>query len=93
MQRELMKQYKDSQMFSLRLQNDVHDVDVRDQETVRKQWTFKLFTIATYVKLHIDQMMRTRHFRAVTKSQKGKKACVESYLCPHCNKSPLEDCI
>ena len=40
----------------------------------------------TSVKLHIDQMMRTRNFRvrnevvergSVTKSQEGKKACLE----------------
>ena len=49
-----------------------------------KQWTDKLFTIVrlkTSVKLHIDLMMRTRNEvverGSFTKSQKGKKACVE----------------
>ena len=54
-----------------------------------KQWTDKLITILrlkTSVKLHIDQMMRTRNFRvrnevvergSVTKDRKGKKTHVE----------------
>ena len=49
-----------------------------------KQWTAELFTIEI-VKLHIDQMMRTRNFGvrsevaergSVTKSHEGKKAYV-----------------
>ena len=57
-----------------------------DQETVRNNGQTSYLRLKTSVKLHIDQMMRTRNFRvrnevvergAVTKSQKGKKAYVE----------------
>ena len=56
-----------------------------DQETVRNNGQRSYVRLKTSVKLHIDQMMRTRNFRvwnevvergAVTKSQKGKKAYV-----------------
>ena len=57
-----------------------------DQETVRNNGQTNYVRLKTAVKLHIDQMMRTRNFRvrsdvvergAVTKSEKGKKANVE----------------
>ena len=57
-----------------------------DQETVRNNGQTSYLWLKTSVKLHIDQMMRTRNFRVrnevvergpVTKSQKGRKACVE----------------
>ena len=59
---------------------------VYDQETVRNNWQTSYLRLKTSVKLHFDQMMRTRNFRvrnevvergSVTKSQKGKKAYVE----------------
>ena len=51
-----------------------------DQETVRNNGQTSCLRLKTSVKLHIDQMMRTRNFRvrnevvergAVTKSSKG----------------------
>ena len=57
-----------------------------DQETVRNNGQTRCLRLKTSVKLHIDQMMITRTFRvgneivergSVTKSSKGKKACVE----------------
>ena len=57
-----------------------------DQETDRNKGKPNYSQLKTVVKLHIDQMMRTRNFRvrndvvergSVTKSQKGKKAYVE----------------
>ena len=57
-----------------------------DQETVRNNGQTSYLRLKTSVKLHIDQMMRTRNSRvqsevvergSVTKSQNGKKACVE----------------
>ena len=57
-----------------------------DQETVRNNGQTSYLRLKTSVKLHIDQMMRTRNFRvqsevvergAVTKSQKGNRAYVE----------------
>ena len=57
-----------------------------DQETARNSGKPNYSQLKTAVKLHIDQMMRTRNFRvrtdvvqrgSVTKSQKGKKAYVE----------------
>ena len=57
-----------------------------DQETARNKGKPNYSQLKTVVKLHIDQMMRTRNFRvrndvvergSVTKSQKGKKAYVE----------------
>ena len=57
-----------------------------DQETVRNNGQTSYSRFKTSVKLHIDQLMRTRNFRvrseavergAVTKSQKGKRAYVE----------------
>ena len=57
-----------------------------DQETIRNNGQTRCSRLKTSVKLHIDQMMRTRTFRvrneivergSVTKSSKGKKACVE----------------
>ena len=57
-----------------------------DHETARHKGTPNYQQLTTAVKLHIDQMMRTRNFRvrnevvkrgSVTKSQKGKKAHVE----------------
>ena len=57
-----------------------------DQQNVRNNGQTSYLRLKTSVKLHIDQMMRTRNFRvrkefvesgAVTKSQLGKKACVE----------------
>ena len=57
-----------------------------DQETVRNNGQTSCSRLKTSEKLHIDEMMRTRKFRvrnevvergSVTKSQKGKKACVE----------------
>ena len=56
-----------------------------DQETVRNNGQASYLRLKTSVKLHIDQMMRTRNFRvrnevvergSVARSQKGKKACV-----------------
>ena len=56
-----------------------------DQGTVPNNGQTNYLRLKTSVKLHIDQMMRTRNFRvwsevvergAVTKSQKGKKAYV-----------------
>ena len=56
------------------------------QETVRNNGQTSYLRQITSVKLHLDQMMRTRNFRvrnevvergAVTKSQNGKKAHVE----------------
>ena len=57
-----------------------------DQETAPNKGKPNYSQLKTVVKLHIDQMMRTRNFRvrndvvergSVTKSQKGKKAYVE----------------
>ena len=57
-----------------------------DQETVRNNGQTSHLRLKTSVKLHIDQMMRTRNFRvrsdvvergSLTKSQEGKKAYVE----------------
>ena len=57
-----------------------------DQEAVRNNGQTSYLRLKTSVKLHIDQMMRTRDIRvrnevvergSVTKSQKGKKANVE----------------
>ena len=57
-----------------------------DQETARNNWQTHYLRLKTAVKLHIDQMMRTRNFRvrnevvergSVTKSLRGKKGCVE----------------
>ena len=56
-----------------------------DQETVRNNGKPSSSRLKTSVRLHFDQTMRTRNFRvrnevverAVTKSQKGKKANVE----------------
>ena len=57
-----------------------------DQETARNKGKPNCSQLKTAVKLHIDQMMRTRNFRfrsdvvergSVTKSQKGKKTYVE----------------
>ena len=57
-----------------------------DQETVRNNGQTRCLRLKTSVKLHIDQMIVTRTFRvgneivergSVTKSSKGKKACVE----------------
>ena len=57
-----------------------------DQETAPNTGKPNYSQLKTVVKLHIDQMMRTRNFRvrndvvergSVTKSQKGKKAYVE----------------
>ena len=125
-QPQLVKRYKDSDLFKKHLQNDdVQDFDVRwdqallsasdmpsdvildrgfykskSQDSVQPQTVFALYDqetvwnngqtsclrLKTSVKLHIDQMMRTRNFRvrsevvergAVTKSHKGKKAYVE----------------
>ena len=62
-------------------------LDLYDQETVRNNGQTSYLRLKTSVKLHIDQMIRTRNFRvrdevveigAVTKTQKGKRACVES---------------
>ena len=56
------------------------------RETVRNNGQTSYLRLKTSVKLHIDQMMRTRNFRVrnevvergwVTKSQNGQKACVE----------------
>ena len=56
------------------------------KKTVRNNGQTSYLRLKTAVKLHIDQMMRTRNFRvrndvvereAVTQSQKGKKAYVE----------------
>ena len=58
-----------------------------DQEPVRNNGQPSYPRLKTSVKLHIDKMMRTRSFRfrnevvergSVTKSQKGKKAHVET---------------
>ena len=57
-----------------------------DLETARNSGKPNYSQLKTAVKLHIDQMVRTRNFRvrndvvergAVTKSQEGKKADVE----------------
>ena len=56
-----------------------------DQEPARIEGKPNISQLKTAVKLHIDQMMRTRNFRfrnvvergSVTKSQKGKNAYVE----------------
>ena len=57
-----------------------------DQEVARNNGTPNCQQLKTAVKLHIDQMMRNRNFRArndvvergsVSKSQKGNKAYVE----------------
>ena len=57
-----------------------------DQETVRNNGQTSFSRLKASVKLHIDQMMRTRNFSVrnevverglVTKSSKGKKAHVE----------------
>ena len=57
-----------------------------DQETIRNNGQTSCLRLKTSVKLHVDQMMRTRNFRvrndvvergAHTKSSKGKKAYVE----------------
>ena len=57
-----------------------------DQEAVRNHGQTSYLRLNTSVKLHIDQMLRTRNFRvwnevvekgSVTKSQKGKNACEE----------------
>ena len=57
-----------------------------DIETIRNNGLTRYLPLKTSVKLHIDQMMKTRNFRvrsevverrAVTKSPKGKKAYVE----------------
>ena len=58
-----------------------------DQEVVRDNGTPNYQLLKTAVKLHIDQMMRNRNFKArndavergsVTKSQKGNKGYVET---------------
>ena len=57
-----------------------------DQEVARNNGTPNYHQLKTSVKLHVDQMMRTRNFRAqndvvergsVTESRKGNKPCVE----------------
>ena len=57
-----------------------------DHGTVRNNGQTSYLRLRTSVKLHIEQMMRSRNFRvrsedvergSVTKSQKGKRACVE----------------
>ena len=59
---------------------------VYDQETVHERKMANCHQVKTAVKLHTDQMMRTRNFRvrndvveriSVTKSQKGKRGNVE----------------
>ena len=75
--------YKSKLQHSVQLQTVLA---LYDQETVRNDGQTSYLRLKTSGKLHIDQMMRTRNFRvrselvergAVTKSQKGKKACVE----------------
>ena len=56
-----------------------------DQEVARNNGTPNYQQVKTAVKLHIDQMMRNRNFKArndvergsVTKNPKRNKACVE----------------
>ena len=75
-------------LYKSKLKNSVQLQTVMalyDQETARTKEP-NYHKSKTAVKLHIDQMMRTRNFRvrsdvvetgSVTKSQKRKKACVE----------------
>ena len=72
-------------LYKSKLQNSVQLLTVLalyDQETVRNNGQPSYSRLKTSVKLHIDQMMRTRNFRArnevvergsVTKSQKQRK--------------------
>ena len=75
-------------LYKSKLQNSVQLQTVLalyDQETARSQEP-NFQQLKTAVKLHTDQMMRSRNFRvrndvvergSVTKSQKGRKAYVE----------------
>ena len=76
-------------LYNSKLQNSAQLQTVLalyDQETVRNNGHTSYLRLKPAVKLDIDQMMRTRNFRvrsdvvergSVTRSQKGKKACVE----------------
>ena len=76
-------------LYKSKLQNSVQLQTVLalyDQETARNKGKPNCSQLKTAVKLHTDQMMRTRNFRvrndvvergSVTKNQKGKKAYVE----------------
>ena len=76
-------------LYKLKSQNSAQLPTVMalyDQEVARNNGTPNYQQLKTAVKLHLDQMMRNRNFRArndvvergsVTKSQKGNKACVE----------------
>ena len=76
-------------LYKSKLQNSVQLQTVLalyDQETARNKGKPNYSQLKTAVKLHIDQMMRTRNFRvrsdvvergSVTNSQKGKTAYVE----------------
>ena len=75
--------YKSKLQDSVKLQTVLA---LYDQETVRNNGQTSYLRWKTSVQLHIDKMMRTRNIRvwtevverrAVTKSQKGKKAYVE----------------
>ena len=72
-------------LYKSKLQ-DTAVLPLYDQETVRKNGQTSFLRNKTSVKLHVGQMMTTRNFSvqnevvergSVTKSQKGKKACVE----------------
>ena len=76
-------------LYKSKLQDSVYLQTVLalyDQDTVRNNGQTSYLRLKTSVKLHIDQMLRTRNFRvrnevvergSVTKSQKGKKAYEE----------------
>ena len=74
-------------MYKSKLQDSVQlqtVLGLYDQETVRNNGQTSCLRLKTSVKLHIDQMMRTRNFRVWSEvvergsvSQKGKKAYVE----------------
>ena len=76
-------------LYTSKLQNSAQLQTVLalyDQETARNKGKPNCSQLMTAVKLHIDQMMRTRNFMvrsdvvergSVTKSQKGKNANVE----------------
>ena len=73
-----------------------------DQETARNKGKPNYSQLKTAVKLHVDQMTRTRNFRvrndvvergSVTKSQKGKKAYVESKMGAFPVKGRMDNCI
>ena len=75
-------------LYKSKLENSVQLQTVMalyDQETAGNKEP-NYHQLKTAVRLHVDQMMNTRNFRvrsdvvergSVTKSQKGKKACVE----------------